>query len=261
METIVEKLKVGSPLVMGEYSVQKAFTPEQIVWLKGTPNSDFITESVVDFLPLDALERENPEMLYRYSGNADYLKSNLMQFLNSDQENWYSPTHQYDAPPSRSNVNDRYRAPYDKHYGFMFYFEDYEVESIQDNDGIKIWLPTYEDFNGENKFQLFKRKGTRARGTMDFVYNKGLDFSESSYVPFWLSNKNDTAGKAYIMGRNGDLVPQRPVNACGVRPVCNIRPETVVVKDDDGFYHIKPRACKNAFTDEELFEFLGMAQP
>lgn len=261
METIVGKLKIGSQLIMGKYSVGNDFADEQIVWLKGTPNSDFITEYVVDFLPLDALERENPEASCRYSGNSDYLKSNLMQFLNSDQENWYSPTHQYDAPPNRGNVNDRYRAPYEKHYGFMFCFEDYEIESIQDNDGVKIWLPEYENFNGENKFQLFKKKGIRAKATMDFVYNKRLDFSDSSYVPFWLSNMSGASGDAYIMGRNGDLILQRPVNACGVRPVCNIRPETIVIQDESGFYHIKPCACKNAFTDEELFEFLGMAQP
>ena len=103
---------------MGRYSVSKDADPAPIAWLKGTPNSDFITEFAVDYLPFDAMERENPSRQYYYSGNPDYTTSNLLQFLNSDQEDWYEPTHQYDAPPVRNNVNDRYRAPYKDHYGF-----------------------------------------------------------------------------------------------------------------------------------------------
>lgn len=83
METTVGKLKIGAPLVMGRYSVSKDADPAPIVWLKGTPNSDFITEFAVDYLPLDALERESENVRHRYSGNPDYNKSNLLQFLNS----------------------------------------------------------------------------------------------------------------------------------------------------------------------------------
>ena len=118
---------------MGRYSVSRDADPAPIVWLKGAPNSDFITEFAVDYLPFDAMERENPSRQYYYSGNPDYTTSNLLQFLNSDQEDWYEPTHQYDAPPVRNNVNDRYRAPYKDHYGFLCFFEEYEIESIADN--------------------------------------------------------------------------------------------------------------------------------
>lgn len=92
METTVGKLKIGAPLVMGRYSVSKDADPAPIAWLKGTPNSDFITEFAVDYLPFDAMERENPSRQYYYSGNPDYTTSNLLQFLNSDQEDWYEPT-------------------------------------------------------------------------------------------------------------------------------------------------------------------------
>lgn len=118
METTVGKLKIGAPLAMGRYSVSRDADPAPIVWLKGAPNSDFITEFAVDYLPFDAMERENPSRQYYYSGNPDYTTSNLLQFLNSDQEDWYEPTHQYDAPPVRNNVNDRYRGPIKTIMGF-----------------------------------------------------------------------------------------------------------------------------------------------
>jgi hypothetical protein len=262
LETTVGKLKIGAPLVMGRYSVSKDADPAPIVWLKGTPNSDFITEFAVDYLPLDALERESENIRHRYSGNPDYNKSNLLQFLNSDQDEWYSPTHQYDTPPVRSNVNNGYKDTYYEHYGFLYYFEEYEVSCIDGDAGTKIHLPVYGTFHGEDRLQLFRKKGIRAKATEDFVANKGVGFRETSFIPIWLADESEYNDEARIMGRNGEVNYQRPVYSCGVRPICVVKPDTIVVCDDDGLYHIKPCVVSvNVCTDEELFELLGMAQP
>ena len=45
MDTTVGALKVGAQLVMGKYGVDKD-NPYPIVWLKGNPNCDFITEKL-----------------------------------------------------------------------------------------------------------------------------------------------------------------------------------------------------------------------
>lgn len=47
MDTTVGALKVGAQLVMGKYGVDKD-NPYPIVWLKGNPNCDFITEKAID---------------------------------------------------------------------------------------------------------------------------------------------------------------------------------------------------------------------
>lgn len=261
METTVEKLKIGAPLVIGRYSVHKDIEPAPIVWLKGTSNNDFITEFAADYLPLDALERGSGCERHRYFGNPDYAKSNLLQFLNSDQNEWYSPTHQYDAPPVRNNVSG-HRSTYKEHYGFLYYFEEYEISSIKSDSGTKIHLPVYKTFDGEDRFQLFHKKGIRAKATADFVENKSAGFRETSYVPIWLADRIEGNDLTPIMGRNGEVNYQHPVYPCGVRPVCVVNPDTVVVRDDDGLYHIKPFAVSiNVFTDEELFKLLGVAQP
>ena len=46
MDTTVGALKVGAQLVMGKYGVDKD-NPYPIVWLKGNPNCDFITEKAM----------------------------------------------------------------------------------------------------------------------------------------------------------------------------------------------------------------------
>ena len=48
MDTTVGALKVGTQLVMGKYGVDKD-SPHPIVWLKGNPNCDFITEKAIDY--------------------------------------------------------------------------------------------------------------------------------------------------------------------------------------------------------------------
>lgn len=80
MDTTVGALKVGTQLVMGKYGVDKD-SPHPIVWLKGNPNCDFITEKAIDYLCFDAAEETGH---YRRVNNAKYPVSNLFSFLNSD---------------------------------------------------------------------------------------------------------------------------------------------------------------------------------
>lgn len=40
-----------------------------------------------------------------------------------------------------------------------------------------------------------------------------------------------------------------------------LSPDTIVEQREGGVFFIKPFTTQNVFTDEELFELLGMAQP
>lgn len=53
----------------------------------------------------DAAEPSNPVAERRASGNNRYLYSNISQWLNSDKDanEWYTPSHTYDAPPTYQN--------------------------------------------------------------------------------------------------------------------------------------------------------------
>ncbi len=56
-------------------------------------------------------------------GNNNYLQSNIHQWLNSDQENWYQPAHELDTPPSKEYT--RYgEQPTDVRPGFLCQFSD-----------------------------------------------------------------------------------------------------------------------------------------
>lgn len=259
-------LKAGAMLMFGKYGIYND-APQPIIWLKATPNSDFITLNAVDYICFDAKEPATNE--YQYTGNPAYRLSNIHSFLNSDAEEWFFQTHQADAPPTQRNVQRRSSA-YDSHFGFLYHFEEYELDSIKfesfEVNGEPVTslvrLPSYENILGANRFKVFAKRGIRPKATEDMLYGRtSHDFEYESYVPFWI-NDYSRSGQAAVIGRSGACERHYASDCSGLRPVCTLKPDTPVLKREDGIYYIEPRVVRqNVYTDEELFELLGMAQP
>lgn len=266
MDLTVDRLKIGSKLVFGKYGVNND-SPYPIVWLKASPNCDFITESVLDYLCFDAMEPAAESHMEQYNGNPRFALSNIFSFLNSDAEQWFSPSHPVDCPPGRRYIGAN--AEYETHYGFLYHFEEYETESLvrtrTELEGENIFslirLPQEDEIVGLNRFKLFSRKGVRPKGTDDMLNGRNRGFTFESYIPFWLTNRErDIYVKA--ISRNGGFDYISPCNPCGIRPVCNIKPDTVVVPCDNDMFVVRPYAVsQNICTDTEFLDFLGLARP
>lgn len=247
MDTTVGALKVGTQLVMGKYGVDKD-SPHPIVWLKGNPNCDFITEKAIDYLCFDAAEETGH---YRRVNNAKYPVSNLFSFLNSDQMMWYHAMHDNDSSPG-AFVRYSY-ARYEDHYGFLYFFEDHEIASLVRKEYVVgenrvsslIRLPSIADIfslQDGRRFDLFKRKGIRPNPTADLFDLKaryaGLD-SDRGFMSFWLLDDVETE-RAAISNRSGVLNRLTASSCSGVRPVCTLSPDTIVEQREDGVFFIKP---------------------
>lgn len=267
MDLTVDRLKIGAKLVLGKYGVRNE-DPHPIVWLKASPNCDFITENVVDYLLFDAKERASETSDAQYYGNPQLSLSNIFSFLNSDADMWFHQTHEADAPPDTRNA-DRMMA-YDTHYGFLYHFADYEIESLNyatfEADGEQISslirLPVSEEIVGVDRFKLFTRKGVRPKGTDDMVYNRRLGgFDFNSYVDFWVGDRYDNRYLRFI-SRSGTIDRKVPRDPCGLRPVCRVKPDVVVIPGDNDLFYVKQYAVpQNVCTEAELLNFLGLAQP
>lgn len=266
MDLTVDRLKIGSKLVFGKYGVNND-SPYPIVWLKASPNCDFISESVLDYLCFDAREPTAESRLEQYNGNPRFSFSNIFSFLNSDAEQWFSPSHPADCPPDRRHSSNR-NTEYATHYGFLYHFEEYEMESLvrtrTELEGEYITsvvrLPQEENITGLNRFKLFSKKGIRPKGTEDMLC-RGNGFTFESYIPFWLTNR-DRDVYVKTISRNGSIDYMSPCEPCGIRPVCSIKPDTVVTPVDGDMFIVKPYAvAQNICTDAEFLDFLGLARP
>lgn len=263
MELTIGSLKVGSRIQLGKYGVYGT-QPRPIDWLKATDDNKFITEHVIDFLAFDAKELMNQENGYDVIGNYNYDLSNIRQFLNSEEENWYLPFHEHDAPPRRGFT---YRhLSYEEHCGFLNHFSDYEMASISGT----IDLPSVYEVVGENRFKLFKRKGVRPTATDGMwrapsKWHSG-DYEDGSFVEFWLrdaSYEGEYRDWVYagIIDRRGSVSHASPCGAAGVRPICVIRPDTKIEIGENGTFVISPFEVDHSnesYTNEELMMFLGL---
>ncbi len=260
MGMTVKHMKIGAELVLGQYGIISD-DPAPVVWLKATPNGDFITEGVVDYICFDAKEGRSDNYAERFYGRPDYRLSNILSFINSDQQSWFTPTHIYDEPPEGMNVAV-YGDAYTDHPGFLYEFEDYEIGCLVEKDGSLIRLPSFDDVLGGDRFRLFSRKGVRAHGSTDFVNRKGFmkGFDDGSFIDFWLSGGGGDGLSA--VSRTGYRESKSAYGSSGLRPVCTLKLDTVLRLGEDGVYHVEPyEAQHNLFSDEELFALLGMARP
>lgn len=268
MDLTVDKLKIGAKLVLGNYGVNND-NPHPIVWLKATPNCDFISESVLDYICFDAREPGATERNDRYGGNPQLSLSNIFSFLNSDAEEWYHPMHEVDAPPDTGNVATR-RLAYNRHYGFLYHFSEFEIDSLRysafevngEQLSSLIRLPMDSEILGANRFKLFHKKGIRPNGTEDMVYGRNVgNFDYASYIDFWVGDMYGDQ-RVRIISRSGNPDRRYPKDECGLRPVCNVKPDTVVLSGENDSFYIKPyTVSQNICTEEELLNFLGLARP
>ena len=152
-------LSLNDTFYMGKYQVGSE-TPWDIEWEIVHQESDYqiaMAKQILDLRCFDAMESSNSDTNRQTKGNNNWQYSNIEQWLNSDQSNWYSAQHSADAPPSSTNVNFN---PYDTKPGFLYYWTDEEKAVLQDmtltlanntaTDGGgyytwtgKVWLPTY----------------------------------------------------------------------------------------------------------------------
>ena len=271
METTIGKLKLGSKLVLGAYTAGNG-VPSQIVWLKASLTNDFITERVVDWLCFDAAEPNSEDRSCSSSGNQQYHLSNIFTFINSDQADWYLPTHEWDCPPEISRYTGNRTVMYKQHTGFLYNFDDYELSCITpvtyETDEIEttsaMRLPSKDDFVGEDKLNLFKKKGIRPLATEDMRMNKsGYGLGAEAYVEFWLRDPGNNGGsysRVKIIDRTGSISSAPPSGGVGLRPVCTINPDTAVSEIESGIYKITPFEVTPGilWTDEELRNLLGI---
>ena len=246
MEKTVSQMKIGDRLIFGSYSAGINNNGVPIVWLKASKDCDFIACDVLDFLNFDS-----PQTDFR-RGCADYATSNILSFLNSESPWWYVPKRFEDAPPMS----------YKDHFGFLYYFDDYELVSLVEKEGMLMRLPTA--FEIEGGFSLFKRKGVRARASVDCVHHR-FEGSRDHFANYWLRPEESVELDQYTavpcLGISGKVEHHWPSRKMGLRPVCTINPLVSVKNVCGNEFTIIPFEVteKWACTDDELMDFLGIA--
>lgn len=154
MPTIAD-LPIGAKLKFGAYSVSGEM-PHKICWVKAHRDGTILTEFMEYQCAFDAKEPDNPDEYRRSYGNNRCSVSNVQQFLNAEGTGWFQQKHGCDtAPEDRGMYNGRYG--YAHKPGFLHYFEEWEVEAIEESE-VKTALPTKDIPTGGEKYETFYAK-------------------------------------------------------------------------------------------------------
>ena len=219
LSTDFSTLSVGSTFKLGKYQVESE-TPWSIEWeiVHQTDNYQIaMTKQIIDLRCFDGKESTNTDSNRRGYGNNNWQYSNIEQFLNSDQASWYSAQHQYDAPPSSTNVSENYN-PYDTHKGFLYHWSNEDKALLKDmtltlanntkTDGGgsytwtgKVFLPTHTQMGfGQNnsiaegtKFSKFTNNTSRIKSINKYCAENNKwcidrSMAEGTNWRYWMSS-------------------------------------------------------------------------
>ncbi|WP_276907187.1 DUF6273 domain-containing protein [Peptoniphilus duerdenii] len=236
-----------------------------IVWIIADKNHEgypantvtLISEKILCLKCFSAQEYGNNVYRQKYGSNR-YKYSNLLQWLNSEKSNWYSPQSYYDQPPKSSNVfNDE--NPYDTEPGFLNNFSEVFKGSIVSTN-LKTAVPTGDGGGSENvTSKIFLASSTEVGLANENKIDEGTklpifssDYSRNAYPtneavnksdykslyasnPWWWWLRTPNAVYSYyvrLVNTSGALGSDYAYyGRYGVRPLCN-------VKDDSSFFEV-----------------------
>lgn len=227
-----------------------------------------ISDKILSIKAFDGKESRNSDSNRQSNGNNYYKYSNLLQWLNSGSNSWYSAQHGADAPPNSSNTAYN---PYDSEPGFLYNFSsDFKNAMVSTSlktarhslDGggsetvtSKIFLASTTEVGLANEAGI--AEGTKLAlfdgDTSRKAYPTAEAVSKSNYTSsslnanspwyYWLRTPY-TSASYYVrfVHHDGSLGWNYAYYGYnGVRPLCNLKSEILVsnTQDTDGAYTIE----------------------
>ena len=227
MAQLLSNLPIGSKIKLGTYN------GKPITWLLASTNGTLISEYVISEVKMfDA-----PESV-KTDGSSYYPESNIRQWLNSDQQTWYSASHSDDSPP-----------PYQSEYGFLYYFSTNE-KNILETVPVKTGVAVASDvtFTTNDKVYLPSIQDVK---TVTYSYKESSLlplFNSSSYLiatngtsakGWWLrSRPTHTSSIVVSIDETGNVRERTPDYHLGIRPCVKLVATAKVsdTTDSDGVY-------------------------
>ena len=156
MAQLLSNLPIGAKIKFGKHQVNTE-TPWNIIWLVVAKNHvgypansvTLLAEKCLNTLSYDVREPNNSNADRKSDGNNRYSISNIDQWLNSPNAEWYVSRHSADTPPSVDYVPYSFSSnAYSDKKGFQYHFTSAERNAIL-NTTIRNMLNTVDGGNYE----------------------------------------------------------------------------------------------------------------
>ena len=288
MAQALSNLPIGAKIKFGKFSVNGE-AAQSVIWLVVAKNHScvpaypsnsvtLLTEKVVDIRAFDAQEPNSTDSLRKTAGNNRYSVSNLDQWLNKKDVQWYVAGHSYDQSPT-SEYTGNYGTGYNNRPGFLNAFSTEEINAILtttirtslshvDGSGTedfsrKIFVPSSSELGysnlgstGDTIWNYFSNNSKLCPLTAQaYTYslcNEKVEAGKNCY--YWIRTINTSNGySTYTTSSSGEtsVSSWSAYNGkVGVRPALNLS-NTILVSDStdtDGCYSIVWNSAPSAPT-------------
>ena len=174
-------LRVGSKIVFGAYA------GEDIVWQKVSAGNDFFAVSRVSRKRYDRQERMSDSRARRSHGNNFYPHSNIHQWLNAVECDWFEMKHQYDEMPD-----------YADQYGFLTEFSKAERDALIEREfTVNVPLGSRKEFGKQITMKALVSLPSAAEVMEDIPEAQG----EADYNPEMRSVLENAVRWSAVMSR------------------------------------------------------------
>lgn len=262
----INDMDVGQILKLGTFCMEKygerGYAPHDIEWVKASSNCDFITKYIEAHFAFDAPETGNSNPHRAAYGSNCYPQSNINQYLNSEKDNWYCPSHDDDSPPASRAI----AIPYLERSGFLAGFEEWERNLIIPREiacqipsgsraslggevtisckvslpsAIEIGIKEQDDSESDVPFEWFVGSKTETRfhpklGSYLYSMISLSSQMNGAYLLRTVNTKSDCANQ--FVDRYGIVCQTHPHVSLGIRPVIRLNQDCEVMKDNDGCF-------------------------
>lgn len=275
MAQALSNLPIGAKIKFGKHRVNTE-TPWDIIWLvvaknhAGYPTNSvtLLAEKCLNTLSYDVREPNNSNADRKSDGNNRYSISNIDQWLDSSNAEWYVSRHSADTPPSVEYVPASFTtSAYLNKNGFQYLFTNVERNAILhttirnmlnsiDGNGYddvtrKVFLPSMTEVrnytegglaegsqwewfitNPNYKCQIFEQARVN-------ISNSIIPTSSSGTIPWWTRTPSlGLAGRARYYDSNGEYNTLPVQQVFGIRPALNLSSSLKIsdTTDSDGCY-------------------------
>ena len=230
---VISELPIGSIVQFGRYQLGHMTCTTDISWIKVSKGNYFISEKVLIGAAFDAYESN-------WRTNNDYSLSNIRQFMNSDVERWYMPTHQHDKEMGYIFYEDTgYTVNTNRYKGLLHYFTDVELDAFEHlESGDFLRLPTKREIDGG--FQYFIHRGRKAHAVDEYGSLERKDYFSGMFSAYYVLDEMQSVpdGEVCEVTRSGQFRNIWPHIYSGVRPVCKLKADIEVISVGENTYEM-----------------------
>lgn len=242
----ISEMPVGEYLVFGQFLRSDERTPVNLLWRKASEQNEFYANDGIGKFCADAQEPENESRDRRERGSNFFPQTNICQFLNAVDDDWFKPQHEKDVAD-----NNLKNCP-----GFLNLFEAWERKMITPHEIVTSVPVGFKRKYGEQvkttlKVSMLSR--SQLYGGEEPVEGEQLSlFARGATTPVNLMLRTAVNTGLCAIDRRGRFTNHCPATEFNIVPFLRLDDDcNVEFSPLDGFYYIlPPEEVLKEITDE-----------